>query len=176
MALIEGTSGNNHLRGTDSADEIYGYGGNDEIEGRSGSDTLYGGSGHDELDGDKGNDTFYGAAGNDELDGDGGKDELRGGKGNDHLDGGNGNDTLTGGKGADVFEFETGDGRDVLADWGRGDDRMDLDDLGYSSFGQVMQDASNVGGDVVFEFRGGTEVTVLDAHTSDFSAGDFILF
>ena len=92
------------------------------------------------------------------------------------LDGGRGNDELTGGKGADVFEFETGDGRDVITDWGRGADRIELDDdFGYSNFRQVMRDATNVGGDVVFDFGSGTEVTVLDASKSDFNASDFLL-
>ena len=53
---------------------------------------------------------------------------------------------------------------------------MDVEDFGYSSFNQVMRDARNVGGDVVFKFSADTEVRVLDAHKSDFSAGDFILF
>ena len=53
---------------------------------------------------------------------------------------------------------------------------MDLDDFGYSSFRQVMRDATNVGGDVVFDFGSGTEVTVLDTAKSDFSASDFLLF
>ena len=83
---------------------------------------------------------------------------------------------LTGGAGADVFEFETGDGRDVITDWGRGADRMELDDFGYSSFRQVMRDATQVGDDLVFAFGRGTEVTVQDTTKADFSAGDFILF
>lgn len=156
---------------------IIGTPGNDERDGSSLADVIRGLGGNDELDGNGGNDRISGNAGNDELEGGSGNDRLFGGSGNDRLDGGGGNDRLTGGGGADVFEFDTGDGRDVIDDWGTGSDRIELDDdFGYSNFRQVMRDATNVGDDVVFDFGRGTEVTVLDASKSDFSAGDFILF
>ena len=45
---------------------------------------------------------------------------------------------------------------------------MEIEDFGYSSFRQVMRDATRVGDDVVFDFGSGTEVTVLDVSKSDF--------
>lgn len=58
MALINGDSGNNLLRGTRNADEIDGKAGNDTIEGRGGNDTIEGGRGKDELSGAGGRDEF----------------------------------------------------------------------------------------------------------------------
>jgi Ca2+-binding RTX toxin-like protein len=75
MATINGTSGNDTLWGTGSADEIYGLNGDDILLGNGGSDHLYGGDGGDVLIGS--ND------GNDFLDGGAGADALNGGAGND---------------------------------------------------------------------------------------------
>lgn len=47
MAIINGTSGNDDLRGTDDADVINGFDGNDIIRGGLGADTLNGGAGND---------------------------------------------------------------------------------------------------------------------------------
>lgn len=47
MALINGTSGNDVLTGTDADDAIYGLDGNDIIDGLFGADNLYGGNGND---------------------------------------------------------------------------------------------------------------------------------
>ena len=61
-------------------------------------------------------DTLDALGGNDTLRGAGGADLLRAGAGDDVLAGGTGNDTLQGGKGADTYEFQRGDGRDLLQD------------------------------------------------------------
>jgi Ca2+-binding RTX toxin-like protein len=58
MAVINGDSGNNQLRGTRNADQIDGKGGNDTIEGLAGNDTIEGGRGSDELSGGRGQDEF----------------------------------------------------------------------------------------------------------------------
>lgn len=47
MAIINGTSGDDDLRGTDDADVISGFEGNDIIRGGLGPDTLDGGAGND---------------------------------------------------------------------------------------------------------------------------------
>ncbi len=51
---------------------------------------------------------------------------IYGGKGNDTLIGGKGNDTLIGGNGADFFVYNSGDGRDVIADFTAGEDKIYL--------------------------------------------------
>ncbi|MFW9606396.1 MAG: calcium-binding protein, partial [Pseudomonas sp.] len=67
------------------------------------------------------------------LDGGAGADTLNGGAGNDVLVGGAGKDLLTGGAGNDRFKFEsTADSgitlaaRDVISDFVRGSDKLDL--------------------------------------------------
>lgn len=112
MAIINGTAGNNTLRGGNAADTINGLDGNDRLYGGNGNDYLYGGSNNDLLYGDNGNDylrggddrdTLYGGDGRDRMNGDGGIDRLYGGAGNDTLDGGIDVDTLYGGTGNDVL-------------------------------------------------------------------------
>ena len=83
-------------------------------------------------DGYGGNDTLVGGAGN---------DALSGGDGNDILSGGDGSDKMTGGDGRDIFIFTesaigtTRDGEhDVITDFQRGSDRIDLGQAGASSF------------------------------------------
>ncbi|OEF09633.1 Ig-like domain-containing protein [Vibrio genomosp. F10] len=92
-------------------------GGNDEVYGEEGSDIIFGGSGHDILDGGEG------------------RDAVRGGSGNDTIIGGQGNDFLTGDDGLDTFKwvaesngkFETHE--DVITDFNRNEDRIDLSEL-----------------------------------------------
>ena len=81
---------------TDAGMRINGNNGNDEIIGSKYSDTLNGGNGDDIIEGGEGNDSIIAGAGN------------------DILTGGRGNDTLVGGLGENTFNFESGDGNDVI--------------------------------------------------------------
>ncbi len=104
-----------------------------------GSDTLSGiesviaGNYNDVVNGSAAANTLRGESGNDTLDGKAGNDALQGGVGNDILIGGAGKDALTGGAGNDVFDFNalaesglTATTRDVIADFVRGQDKIDL--------------------------------------------------
>jgi Ca2+-binding RTX toxin-like protein len=129
--LTGGSSGHDHLNGTDSGNMLFAGRGDDDVAGKAGNDML---------DGGNGNDMIWGGSGNDRLSGGSGNDLLVGGFGADHMDGGAGNDVLlsrsdagepvaaqdgttqifadetaaftatddvmTGGKGADTFRFE----------------------------------------------------------------------
>ncbi|MEM7210350.1 MAG: LamG-like jellyroll fold domain-containing protein [Pseudomonadota bacterium] len=77
-----------------------------------------------------------GGAGDDTLSGEGGNDRLQGRDGADLLDGGLGNDILNGGTGSDIFRFEVGDGADLVQDFERGSDVIDLSGTGLS-FGDL---------------------------------------
>lgn len=124
-----GNAGDNRLIGSDGVDKLFGLDGNDLLQGMDGNDTLSGGNGDDDLRGDGGNDLLDAGAGNDALQGGVGNDRLLGGTGNDILEGGAGADVLNGGAGADVFRFRPGDvslARDVIEDFQRGIDRVDL--------------------------------------------------
>jgi len=129
--LTGGSSGHDHLNGTESGNMLFAGRGDDDVAGEAGNDMLSGGSGKDLI---------WGGSGNDRLSGDAGDDLLVGGFGADRMDGGAGsdvllsrsdagemiaaqdgktqifadetadftavNDVLTGGKGADTFRFE----------------------------------------------------------------------
>jgi Ca2+-binding RTX toxin-like protein len=130
-SLTGGSSGHDHLNGTDSGNMLFAGRGNDDVAGKAGNDML---------DGGNGNDMIWGGSGNDRLSGGSGSDLLVGGFGADRMDGGDGNDVLlsrsdagemvaaqdgttqifaaetaaftatndvmTGGKGGDTFRFE----------------------------------------------------------------------
>ncbi|MBE9007991.1 choice-of-anchor I family protein [Fortiea sp. LEGE XX443] len=106
---INGTSGNDVLRGTGRIDVIRGFAGNDIISGLGDNDVIYGGDGNDILNGNAGDDSLYGENGNDILNGGDGNDSLYGEDGNDILNGGDGNDSLYGGDGNDILNGNAGD-------------------------------------------------------------------
>ena len=66
-AAFSGSQGNDTLRGTPQADQIYGLSGNDTLYGFAGADELYGGAGSDDLIGSRGDDELYGGSGPDTL-------------------------------------------------------------------------------------------------------------
>ncbi|MDD4882696.1 MAG: type I secretion C-terminal target domain-containing protein, partial [Gallionellaceae bacterium] len=140
--LLEGTSGNDALIGSNGDDRIYGYAGDDTLSGGDGNDLLRGGAGNDTLSGGAGNDILIGSAGN---------------------------DTLSGGLGADVFRWEFADkgsagapAADVVLDFNAagiaaGGDALDLRDLldgenhanGIGNLGNYIDIATDAGGDTV---------------------------
>lgn len=90
-------------------------------------------------------DKMRGFGGNDRLFGNGGADVLSGDGGNDTLTGGLGRDTLTGNAGADVFDYnrttESGlNARDVITDFRRGLDHIDLSGIDANSVAGGNQD------------------------------------
>lgn len=120
--------GKDKLLGGNGNDMLSGWDGNDRLLGQKGDDTLLGGNGKDVLLGQNGNDRMFGGRGNDKMIGGGGRDVIDAQAGNDVIDGGAGGDLLTGGAGADRFVFSRKDGNDTIADFGRGDDVLRLDD------------------------------------------------
>ncbi|BAN50029.1 retention module-containing protein [Metapseudomonas resinovorans] len=62
---LQGTTGNDSLKGSDLADTLQGGAGNDTLDGGKGNDTLYGGEGKDSLIGGQGNDILWGQGGAD---------------------------------------------------------------------------------------------------------------
>lgn len=87
-----------------------------------------------------GNDTLIGNDAANRLESGAGNDTLTGNGGNDVLVGGAGSDVMTGGGGADVFLFGSdsdstpGLGRDLIADFTKGSDHIDLSALNASKF------------------------------------------
>jgi Ca2+-binding RTX toxin-like protein len=138
------------IMGTLIDDRLDGGDGNDVLQGNGGFDLLRGGAGDDDLQRDAyweplairvaGGDQLDGGAGDDRLAGWWGIDRLAGGDGNDSLQGGPDDDLLTGGAGRDLFVhhgfhgfysatphediFFTEDGRDVITDFVKGQDKL----------------------------------------------------
>lgn len=109
-----GNSLNNSIIGNDNNNILSGLDGNDALNGGNGNDTLNGGNGNDSLFGSTGNDT------------------LNGGDGNDIIIGGAGKDTMSDGNGTDTYRYfatsesTAGINRDVILDFSRGFDKIDL--------------------------------------------------
>lgn len=135
---IEGTDGDDVLRGDSANDIIKGVGGDDKLLGVAGNDTLNGGEGNDILRG-----------------GDG-ADELRGARGNDVLHGGAGNDRLIGGAGPgeDTFVFATGSGADKVVDFDVSEDVVRIG-RGASDYDDLT--IRQKGGDAIVKF---SDVTI----------------
>jgi serralysin len=144
--LIEGTSFNDNLIGTNDADKIFGFGGQDSILGKGGDDTLVGGDSQDALDGGAGSDTadysektaavsvtLSGSRWADVRVGGVREDRIKnienitGGAGNDSLIGDQLSNVLKGGAGDDVLNG--GAGNDTLSG-GLGDDTYTIDNVG----------------------------------------------
>jgi Ca2+-binding RTX toxin-like protein len=127
-----GNSLNNSIIGNNNSNILSGLDGNDTLSGGSGNDTLNGGTGNDSLFGGTGNDTLNGDSGNDYLSGSTGNDTLNGGDGDDTIIGGAGKDTMSDGNGTDTYQYfatsesTAGINRDVILDFSRGFDKIDL--------------------------------------------------
>ncbi len=148
MAIINGTSGDNIITGTPSADIINGLSGNDTVDGGDGADLIDGGTGNDILtDGD-----VVGQPGDDDsLSGGNGTDRLTSNGGHDLMDGGIGNDFLINGYrgwnegGQDrriniLSEMHGGANNDTLHGAGQlygddGDDRIEAKGASYADGG-----------------------------------------
>jgi Ca2+-binding RTX toxin-like protein len=127
-----------------------------------------------------------GAAGNDTLFGSGGDDTLNGMAGVDALNGGAGADTLNGGAGNDRFVLErasdsgtTAALRDLIADFTRGQDRIDLSLIdagpatGNQAFTWMGTQAITAAGQIRMEYDATTSSTVISGNVDANLAVDF---
>lgn len=191
-ALVQkGTDANDVITGSDNpalTDIIYGGAGDDVISGYGGADKIYGESGNDTLKGGNDNDYLDGGDGNDILDGGYGSDVLIGGDGNDTIGlgqydidghwttlptgtifygniitGGKGDDTIYGSNYGDVFNFNIGDGKDVIYEnsWTNSSelytDRIVFGDLINPS--NIILNSS--GSDLIITFQGSSDSIIL---------------
>lgn len=162
------------VRGADASDDILGPGtfitfaGNDIMHAGSGNDQFNAGAGDDRVLGEAGDDILLGGQGNDILLGGAGRDILKGHAGHDRLSGQAGRDTLVGGAGNDVFVF-SGQGRDVVRDFGDGNDRIEI--TAAEDFSDLQITATDRGALVGF---GDAEFLLLGVDAGDLTAGDFI--
>jgi hypothetical protein len=110
---IEGTGGDDVLRGTHRGDRILAKAGDDRVAAHGGADCLAGNGGRDKLRGGKGNDHIADGAGKDRDRGGGDDDVIDGGSGRDHVFGSGGDDQIdVAGGGQD--DVECGSGNDTV--------------------------------------------------------------
>ena len=109
---------------------------------------------------------FTVGGGDDRLYGRGGNDRLIGGNGADFFDGGAGTDQLYGGAGADQFEFDRGEGDDVIHDFENNIDTLRFDNFSYlTTAADALTYATQIGNDVLFDFGADGTVLVLGVTT-----------
>lgn len=152
-------AGDDRLLGDDGDNRLAGRTGADTLKGAKGADVLLGGAGHDTIKGNAGADTLKGGLGRDRLLGGRGDDTLQGRAHNDRLNGQAGDDILTGGRGADRFVFARGGGNDTITDF-----TDDVDSIHFAGLGEaaeILDLATQVGDDVVFDFGAGDTLAVL---------------
>jgi Ca2+-binding RTX toxin-like protein len=137
------------------------------------------GDGDDELHGNALDNLLAGGEGNDHIIGGAGNDVLRGEEGDDVLDGGRGSDDLWGSIGSDTFVFDNSEDdaeHDRITSFNAGEDRIDLratERFGDEDFDDLMDQANQVGNDVVIDFGDGT-LTIRDVDIDNLSASNFI--
>jgi Ca2+-binding RTX toxin-like protein len=137
--------------------------------------TLSGGNGSQVLSGGIEEDTLTGGKGRDVLNGGGGNDTLSGGKGDDILNGGAGNDILSGGSGTDTFVFAMDFGKDVISDFKRATDVIQIDDAVFASASDVLAHATQVGADTVITYDAMNTITLSNVSLLSLRQSDFLI-
>lgn len=172
-STIFGFGGDDSITGALGADMLFGNVGADTIAGGGGADSLFGGKDADTLFGDAGDDLLFGNLGNDVLHGGSGADTLFGGQGGDTLlgEGGDdvllgdlGDDTLTGGAGNDAFVFAPGSGHDIVTDFTKGQDHLDISAYLQAHASYTLTDDAE-GAKLVFST--GDSIELLHVHATD---------
>lgn len=118
-----------------------------------------------------------GNGGNNELSGNAGRNHISGWYGNDHINGLGGNDRLTGGFGDDDFTFVLGTGKDVVTDFGLGDDEIRLFSLkGLKDFDDMIAHhvEEKANGDTSITY-GHDTIVLKGVHAADLHSENFVL-
>ena len=138
LAPMEGTEGNDSIKGSHAGETIYGLGGNDTIDGSYGNDTIYGGDGDDSIKSGRGNDIIHGGLGNDTIKLDQGNATVYGGEGNDDIVVANGINLIDGGDGNDTITVNAHNTNTTIIG-GLGDDYINMNVQPYSQAGNVVE-------------------------------------
>jgi Ca2+-binding RTX toxin-like protein len=154
--------------------------GNDKdnlIDGGDGNDVLSAGFGKDNIDGDDGNDTLFGGEGNDDISGFTGDDTIDGGGGDDTIGAQEGIDLMFGGAGNDVFQYDLGDGSDLIADFeGAGiavADVILLQLTGLDNFAELLPFINDVVGGCEVRFNDADVLSLRNISKAQLDANDF---
>ena len=121
------------------------------------------------------NAVLNGGNGPDVVDGFAGNDTVVGGNGPDVLIGGVG-DILTGGSGPDVFLFRPHFGANAVTDFDSHNDSIQFDKSLFTSGADILANhATDTAAGVVISDGAGDTVMLIGVHTSQLSAGNFLL-
>ena len=155
MAVINGTNGDDVLRGTKAPDRINGLGGDDKLYDAGDGNVLRGGAGDDVIV-VEGVESFGGLDSNSLYGGDG-RDVIVSRENLNSIYGGHGDDHLFGGHGPDWFYWQSGDGSDVI-DGGTSASSSDDDtDFDQDTFDFTLADTT---GRTSFLVKGDGVITV----------------
>ncbi|MBX2866785.1 hypothetical protein KTR10_02440 [Candidatus Kaiserbacteria bacterium] len=194
LNLIDGTDGNDVLRGGNEDDLILGHGGSDLLVGKGGNDVLagdgiedtdsdgvivgserlrddnpaaiWGGTGDDWIAGTEGDDTLGGGSGADVIRDHGGDDLVFGGAGDDTIIVVSGDNVVFGGVGNDTIEIFEGE-NDVYS--GAGDDL-----IGSGFDADTFHFATGHGNDTI-EWFDELDTLYLVNTTTDFQSVDDVI-
>ncbi len=198
---ITGNAGGNRLAGGAGGDTLDGAAGRDTLYGGEGDDVFHvqgaedtvvewSGQGRDTVVADSGaagyalpahvealvlaGATAHGTGNGlaNRMAGNGLGNTLRAGAGDDTLLGGGGDDALHGEAGADLFVFDPGMGRDRIADFQPGIDRLLLRGLGVASFAQLLAATADGGEGAVIEFGDGQRLVLQGVSEARLGAAD----
>ncbi|MCR9214546.1 MAG: peroxidase [Proteobacteria bacterium] len=109
------------------------------------------------------------------VEGSDGNDLILGFDGDDTLSGGSGNDQMEGGQGDDLFVFDVDFGEDVISDFNRRDDSLDLTLLELDSVQDVKDLATQDGDQLVLDFGDGNVLTLENTRLRDIDADNIII-
>lgn len=104
-------------------------------------------------------------------------DTIIAGAGGMLIDGGGGDDMLVASTsgGADTFHFETGYGSDTIQNFKATEDKIAFEGMTFDSLDELLASASEVNGDVVFDFGSGDAVVLKAVALADLDATNFTL-
>lgn len=89
------------------------------------------------------------------------------------LDGGAGNDVLVGSAATDMFKMSAGNGSDVITNFAKGQDVIQLSGYGLSSYDQLHAMGKQVGSDTVFTFANKESLVLRGVNLSELNGFDF---
>ncbi|MGI0491063.1 calcium-binding protein [Alkalinema pantanalense CENA528] len=161
--------GNRRSFSSNSQIQVFGLGGNDTItidesKGKLPTAHIFGGLGNDIIKGGSAIDYLYGGDGNDFIDGNGGNDFAFLGAGDDvfQWDPGDGSDLVEGGLGLDTMIFNGSNG-DEIFDFSAKGDRLRF----FRNLGNIVMDTNDIERVDVNALGGADTITINNLATTD---------
>ncbi|MDA0781081.1 MAG: hypothetical protein PQ612_00875 [Rickettsiales bacterium] len=112
------------------------------------------------INGTAANNFLFGTNLADYINGNGGNDLILGLAGDDEVNGGQGNDILLGGAGNDKFVFDANSGNDIIWDFTKGSDKIDIDPSIYGNVSDILSNITYQNGNAKIDLGGGNNIYV----------------